>query len=426
MHLASTRCLPAGPTLDPWFELYMGATLCPDCFNAAAALIPGLPPTERGNAWAVAARAYMVLGQPGEAVRAWELAEELGGHEVEALASFVRPDGHDRAVRRATTAGQPAVRADRWCDVAALRVIQRRGEGAGAALAEALAACPDHLEAHHWLRFLAQPDALREADRMQGRPSRRGRSLAAQDAAVLVPHRANGWVSTRRLNARLGLEAGPPLSPAGSGLRHLEDAGLHALYLGSDDDYRGLPARHPLVRAELQLAAVSEHVDEGRPASALARASWHAALASGDRQRVQDVAEQLCALTTRAADLLEVGGECADWLASVSPEPTLFRAYGAWIAAARGAPDAQRRAEAVLSTGAADELAWRLAVGALYRLGASTEADACVAAARRNPRLRAIAATLRGKRARPGEPQVHCSPRLRSRAPVEPEAALFS
>lgn len=426
MHHRSTPCVPAATPFDPWLELYLCANLCHECFEAGVARIAQLPASEQGNAWAVAARAFMLLKRPAEAVRAWENAQQAGGTEVDALASFVLPDGLRRAGWRADAAGRPAVRADRWCDLAALRLVQHGGEGAGAAIAEALAACPDHLEAQHWLRFLALPDAFTEAERLQGRPSRRGQGLAARDAAALVPHRGNGWISRRRLHTRMGLEAARPLAPTGTGLARLEGAGVVAFYLGSELDYRQLAARDPLVQAELDLTVVAEHVDEGRRAAPLARAAWMGALASGDRQRVQDVAEQLCALATRAEDLVEVGAECADWLASLSTAPTLFSAYGAWFAAARAAPDARRRAEAVLARETSNELIWRLAVSALYRSGATREGDAFVAAARQHPRLHVVAATWEGPAARNAEPRVHCSPRLRSRS-IPPEGeSLFS
>lgn len=426
MHDRSTPCIPPGPSFDPWLELYLCARLCRSCFERAAARVAELPTAERGNAEAVAARAWMVLKRPAEAVRAWERAQAHGGPEVDALAGFILPDGLRRAESRADRPGSPAARADRWCDVAALRLQWQAGEGAGAAIASALAACPDHLEARHWLRFLALPDALAEADRIQGRPSRRGSGLAAQDAEELVPYRANGWVSRRRLHTRLGPEARGPSAATGCGLARLEDAGVTAFYLGSEADYRRLPGRDALVQAELEMTTVAEHVTEGRPAAPLARAAWLAALASGDRQRVQDVAEQLCALATRAADLVELGAECADWLASVSPNPALFGAYAAWFAATRGAPDAGRRAESVLGAGTADELVWRLAVSALYQVGSIRKADAFVAAARLDPRLRLVAGAFDDTSAGFSPPRVHCSPRLRSRSSVDDTDALFS
>lgn len=418
MDHASTPCLPLGPSLNPWLDLYVGANLCRECFDRSVACIPTLPSRERADAWAVAARAYMLLGHPADAVRAWERAEKSGGEEVEALAIFLAPDGLGLALRRAQSASRPAVRADRWCDLAALRVLQQGGFGAGGAIAEALAACPDHLEAQHWLRFLALPDAQREADRLHGRPSRRGRGLAARDAAALIPHRGNGWIGERRLLTRHALPPQRRSAPAGSGLATLDDAGVVSLYLGSELDYHHLPANSSLVRAEIALTILSDHVDEGRHAAPLARAAWNTALASGDRLRVQDLAEQLCALATRAPDLLDAGAACADWLAAASPAPALFLAYGAWIAAARGSPDAKLRAETVLARGDANELVWRLAVGALYRLGAVREGETHLAAARLDPRMRAIAASMHGAGARPDHPFVHCSPRLRSRGLV--------
>jgi hypothetical protein len=412
MRHPTTPCLPNTPRFDPWLELYFRAEFCPDCFGHSLERIEHLPVEERGDGWAVAARAWMRGGAPAEAVRAWERAEAAGGREVDGLAIWVLPDGLARAEARARQAARGATRADRWCDVAALRLLRTAGEGAAAAIAEALAACPDHLEAHHWLRFLALPDAAREACRREDRPSRRGRGLAARDADRRVPTRANGWVSPRRIGARLTAEAGPPTAPLGSALARLDDAGVTSLFLATADDYRECDARDPLARDELDLARLADHVEEERPAGPLGRTCWSAALASADRQRVQDVAEQVCALSTRAVDLLPVAADCADWLASASPRPALFRAYGAWIAAARGERDAAARARAVLDTAPDDELVWRLAVGALFRLGDAAGGAAHVAAARLHPRLRRVAATLEGPGSEPGAPRVLCSPRL--------------
>lgn len=412
----TTFCLPDVYAFNPWFDLYFGATFCADCFESTLPRIDNLPHQERGDALAIAARGWMVLGRPADAMRCWERAHALGGPEVEALGLFVQSDGANRAELRAAGLPLPGLRADGWCDAAALHLVAGSLDAAVRAVGRALTACPDHGEALHWQRFLALPDAVAVAQRVDaGKPSRRGRGLAVQDALALLPTRHNGWVSEERLRRRAQMD-GMPDGPPGSALARFEHAGVREYFLAADTDWATVPASHPLARAELEIDLLRALVQENRPALTSARSVWDAALASGDSIRVDDVGQLLCALATQDIALVGVGREAADRLTEMTPGGhVLFRAYRALFAAMLAEPDAVKRAREVLSGPFEDDLSWRLAVGALFRAGAIPDAEQEVRRALNDPMRRSIAAYMGSKAARTKTPVVSCSPRTGSR-----------
>ncbi len=410
----STPPLAPSTPWQPWFELYLAANLCDCCFDAAVRQIPGLPAKERGDAWAVATRAMLILGRPAEAERAWAKARAQGGPEVDALALWMEPAALQSAVHRATTTRSAGLTADAWCDVAALRMLTEAGRDAALAIGQALAACPEHREAQRWARFLALPDAPEAVARLVLKPSRRGSSLAVRDADGLFPRSDNGFVSPMRAQGRVWREALP--IPAGSALARFDQAGVTDSYLATPEDWARVPGNHPLVQAELALGQIVDLVDEGRDAAPLARAAWNAALASGDAERVDDVAQLLCSLATRAPALAGLGARAADWLIETrGSRGRLFAAYRAWFAALLGEPDAAVRARTVLMDPCTDDLGWRLAVESLTRVGAFSDADLAIAAAIKDPRRRGAAHGLGGRRQPTGAPQVALSPRLTPR-----------
>ncbi|GDX79123.1 hypothetical protein LBMAG42_09340 [Deltaproteobacteria bacterium] len=412
----TTFCLPDVYTFNPWFDLYFGATFCADCFEGTLPRIDILPHEERGNALAIAARGWMVLGRPADAMRFWERARALGGAEVEALGLFVQSDGANRAELRAAGLRSPGLRADGWCDAAALHLVAGSLDAAVRAVGRALTACPDHGEALHWQRFLSLPDAVAVAQRVDaGRPSRRGRGLAVQDALALLPTRHNGWVSEERLHRRAQMDELTE-GPAGSALARFDHAGVREYFLAADSDWATVPASHPLARAELEIDTLRALVKEKRPALAAARSVWDSALASGDALRVDDVGQLLCALATQDVTLVGVGREAADRLIEMTGEgPPLFRAYRALFAAMLAEPGAVQRAREVLDGTFEDDLSWRLSVGALFRAGAVPEAEAEVRRALADPMRRSIATYMGSKSARTTTPVVSCSPRTGGR-----------
>lgn len=409
---SSTECLPEALAFEPWFDLYFGATFCPDCFEGRLRRIDAEPVERRGDAWAVASRAYARIGRPGEALRAWDRAMNLGGPEVESLSIWLLGDGVRRAEARAEGLRDPGLRADAWCDVAALHVSSRSMSAALAALGEAVNACPDHGEALHWLRFLAMPDAAKAITRVQQKPSRRGDGVTMRDALALLPLRANGWVSPERLDRRALME--PPVEVVpGSALAALRAAGVPQTFLATEPDWARVPDRHPLVRAELDLDRLASVVREGRPALTLAHEAWNAARASGDALRVDDVAQLLCALGTQEQSLVRLAREAARWLIEThNSQQVLFTAYAAWFSAVLEERGAGEEASRLLGLGVEDDLAWRLLVGALYRAGNAEAGRAELDRVGLDLSRRALAHSLRRANACADAPVVALSPRL--------------
>lgn len=425
---------PIVPQSDSWFHIYFAATMdCVDSYEACLTHIDNLPPSDQGNALAVAARGWWTLGRPREAEAAWARAQALGGNEVDALAPFLVDRGATLAARRARGIDDPGLRADAWCDVAGLLVNDGALPGAARAIEAAIAACPDHAEALHWRRLFNIPDLDKALENL-ARPRRyqHGTELVSRDLERLLPRQGNGWLSPERHERRhMAQEFGTP--PPASALERFRRAGLTQFYLTTPDDWGRVPADHPLVSAELEIDQLWALLEEQRPALEQATTIWHGALTSGDLERTEDVARLLCRLAFHELGSSEdedqqptfspLAREACEWLlGQPSPNPAV-KGFRAWFGATLGEPDAIERARSILTRPPEDQLEWRLAVGVLYRCDAAAEGAAEIARALRDPVQKEWARDLKGKRAHPEKIQLQVQERTRSRGlgGVQPE-----
>ena len=112
-------------TLDPWWDVYLPALWGErEVVREALALVEENVDEDgaRGAAYAVGARALLVLRCPAEAWRFAERAFAAGGPEADALATFLRPNGLARAEERFAASSRPGARADAACDQAVLHL----------------------------------------------------------------------------------------------------------------------------------------------------------------------------------------------------------------------------------------------------------------------------------------------------------------
>jgi hypothetical protein len=378
---------PDLPPIDPWWDLYMPATFgeIDAVLDALESVDLSLPLAARGDCYAVGARAFAVLGRPVESDRLAEQAFRIGGTEAEALATFVCPDGIQRAERRLAGGGRAGLRADAACDLAA-RLCQA-GEMAAAsdAVDRGLATCPSHGEARRWARFFAEADdvgALVKAA-LDPRRARWPDGAAARDAIELLPVRRSGWLSVERYNRRvLGTPPPEAWAPAGSALGRLQDAGVGTCFFALDREYATLPAAHPLVAQELAADALRAGVSEERDVTAAATTFW-AGVAGIDGEAIEDAAQLLVSLGTADARLAPLALEASACLLDTQPEHvTLWEGYRSWLGHLAGQPDACARARAVVAVRPADPMAWRLAVEVLRAEGRADEVERAVRAAR--------------------------------------------
>ncbi|MDP2308869.1 MAG: hypothetical protein Q8P18_22800 [Pseudomonadota bacterium] len=388
-HSLLPDCMP----IDPWWDLYMPAT-----FGEPGAVLDALEAAEastpaggRGDFYAVAARAFAVLGRPVEAERLSEKAFRLGGAEADALATFLCPDGIERATRRLQGGGRPGVRADGGCDLAALLVQLGRVEAARAAVEQALTVCPGHAESARWRRFLAEADVMAQV--RVARDPRRGRTIA-RNAMDLIPTRRTGWLSAERYHRRvLGSVPQADWSPAGTALGRLQDAGISVCFFALDHEYARIAPDHALVALELEADALRACVEEGRDVAGAAAALWEASALDPEAQ--QDAAQLLVALATADARLAPLGLEAAGWLALHHPDRgLLWEGYLAWLSHLAGLDTAVPRARALAATRPTAALAWKLALEVLRAQGHHDEVEVLARAARAEPVLSAIACEL--------------------------------
>jgi hypothetical protein len=415
--------------IDPWLDLYFAASLEPgEATLERLPLLVDAAPCPRGDALAIAARTARMLGFPVEAEAYYRSALELGGAEVEALASLREADGGARAQRRVSSASSPGLRADAACDVAAHACNAGELPRARLAITEGLAANPDHREARSWARFLAEPDAPEAWVRAGLRgfaPDEADR--AGRSALRLRPLARRGWVSEMRLECRYFAGPDAAMAPRDSAMERLIDAGCLHWVLGTGYDWHARPRHDALALAELALQDVGDLVDEGRSAEPAARRLWAGALASNDLERGTDTAQWLCAAATRDRGLRGLGRTCADFLVALPHENApLFAAYAAWFAADDGDPAARALAAAVLERDPVDGVSLRLAVSALRALELPDVARALLARHALDPSNARLVEQLA---AEPDlvRPRVECSPRIvprrGARRAAGPEAA---
>lgn len=387
--------LPEFMPIDPWWDLYMPAT-----FGEPSAVLDALEAAEastplhaRGDFYAVASRAFAVLGRPVEAERLSEQAFRLGGVEADALATFLCPDGIERATKRLHGGGRPGLRADGGCDLAALLVQLGRVDAAIEAVDQALAVCPGHAEASRWRRFLGDADVMTQV-RLARDPRRTRRGTTARDATELIPTRRTGWLSAERYHRRvLGSQPLSSWAPAGTALGRLQDAGISVCFFALDHEYARVPADHALVALELDADTLRACVEEGRDVTGPAAALWEA---SGlDPEARQDAAQMLVALATLDARLAPVGLEAATWLAVHHPDRgLLWEGYLAWLSHVAGLPTAAVRARELAAMRPMEPIAWKMALEVLRAEGHDDEVEAIARAARAEPALSGLACEI--------------------------------
>ncbi len=414
------------PPIDPWWDLYMPATFgdVAGVLNAVEAAEDGLPPAARGDVYAVASRAFSLLGRPVEAARFAQRAEGIGGPEADALATFLSPDGLERAEQRLTAGGRPGQRADAGCDLAGRLVTLGRVPEARAAIARALLACPSHGEAERWSRFLSSDADPLELVRAALDP-RRARVVAASasctaaqmDAIELVAVRRTGWLSTERYSRRvLGTPSLSTWAPAGSALGRLQDVGVSTYFFALEHEHARHPANHLLVACEIAADNLRSQLSEGRDVRALAETFW-ASLARVDGEAMDDGAQLLAALATADARLAPLGLDAVAWLADRQPgRRSLWMGYQAWLTHLSGGAGATERAVTVTLQRPLDPLAWRLALEVFRARGEGAQVERAVCAARAEPRL-AQAAREVGLDQEPGAFRTVVSGRLTPRYP---------
>ncbi len=386
------------PPVDPWWDLYMPASFgeVDAVLDALEAAEASVPLARRGDVYAIAARAFAVLGRFVESERLAEQAFKLGGAEAEALATFVAPDGFVRAARRVASGVRPGARADAACDLAALHLAAGDLLGARAAVAQAEELCPGHGETARWARFLGETPDVRDVVREARDPrrTRRQESGPAREAVELLPVRRTGWLSVERYHRRiLGTPPESAWAPAGSALGRLQDAGVGTYFFALDVEYARTPGDHPLVGLELAADALRARVEEGRDAAEAAARFWDAVCAT-DTEAQADGAQMLAGLGTAAADIAPTALAALEWLATQRPDRgSLWEGYRAWLEHVSGRGGVAR-ARTLAAARPADPVAWRMAIETLRAAGAAEEATRLVRAARSEPALCGMACEL--------------------------------
>lgn len=408
MHATVSPSSSPSSRWDPWFHIYFGATLgCVDCFESSLRHNDELPLLLRGDAWAITARGWWALGEPERATPAWEKAAALGGPEVEALRPFLVDEGRVTAERRARSLVDRGLAADAWCDVAALAVRDKDAPAARAAIAQALAVCPDHAEARHWLRVLDSREFLRDAARRRRarRPHSRPRRPDSE-ADGLMPFEVNGWVSPER-HSRRHLAPKTP-APPGSALERLVAAGAHTGWLRPKEEWAELLDSDTDVELELALDQLVALRQERRPLLVEATQAWEVGVRSG-AFRAESVGHLICSLAAEDQALWELASTVADAMLAFGPDPSPL-AWRAWFGVRLGRPGAVSDARAVLEGPLHDRLPWRLALSALYLGGAEAEGAAFIRDAFTDPERSAWAREVSGKHARPADVWVPIAP----------------
>lgn len=404
--------------VDPWLDLYLPAVLGEtEAFEGALEQISLLPQAQRGEAWAVAARGFLVLGREADAWKAFESARESGGNEYESLATFMVGAGVKRAGRRASAAASPGRAADACCDAAALSMTADDLEGAERAIGQALELLPHHREARQWYRFLAEPDALRAWRRASiAEGKMQPQTPALGDAVALIPRRDTGWVCSRRWHERYVVAGSAAMAPKGTALAALFDAGRSQFLLATELDWAAVPATHALVAAELALGEVEDLVQEERPAFAVAHRAWTAALSRNDRAEIDDIGQALCALATRSSDLVPLAIEAVGLLRqNDDAECALYLAYSAWLRSRVRDPQAVTEAVHLLALPAPGELPFMMAIDALRTLGHHRTARKALLSRTGDPSLTHAVRRLRDETVDPIGQGIVCSPRLTPR-----------
>ncbi len=371
---------------QPWWDLYVPAT-CGDAARVRAtapAVVREALEEERGDVHAVAARAFLVLGDLRRAHRHAMAAQTLGGEEAAALATFLSDDGERWARVRQRVARSRGARADACCDAAALAWQRGNAAAAIAAVSRALEICSSHGEAGRWARVLADVA--------------RGQTMSALDRLALLPLRENGFVCPERFRRRVLGACGPQEpAPSGSGLRALQDAGVPDCHFALPEEHALLTAEHPLVTLEVRADRLRALVAEGRDAAREGARLFEAALAL-DEVATEDAGALIAALGTCSPSLVALAWKVADRaVRDAWTDAVLWKAYRARHAA-RLHRDSRQEARSVLAERAACPLAVHLALEALAVQAGVEEARRHVSVQRGRPEVaRELAALDRGE-----------------------------
>ncbi len=374
---------------------------------------PSMPP----DAVAAAIRLRWMLGDAMGAGRALEqaLQTDVPGPDLAALATLALPDG-DRWGRARLATGTPGQRADAACDLAWRALRDADVPGARDWVDAALAHCPEHAEALHWRRVLAEhgDDTATVLDRGLRDPLAPGWA----DAIDLVPSPPLGWFSQSRLRRRIICPPPSLAAPEAQALAWLQDRGVCTRAMATDADYTTLSPDHGLVACEqaLDLALCLEA--EGRPARPAAVRAW--ALAhTVDHEAAKDAANVLVAMGCRREDVRAVALEAADLLHADNPTEPLWAAYRIHLLALRG--QGRQVVASVEDLGPVerlDALSLSLVVESLRLVRAGhRRIRGLLRRAQRQPHLQAMARDLRRKA--PVDLTIHVSDRLHSRFSTE-------
>ncbi len=367
------------PPLDPWWDLYLPATLGER--DRVRMVIDTLGPVD-AELQAVAARALEVLGYTVEARRLAVQSMRDGGDEALALATFLMPEGLQIAELRIQRLKLPGLQADAACDAAALELLRGQPEAALERVEQAMILCPDHREAARWCRFLTQEEAVRVLRRYRRDVERVARLPGGRDVVELVPSRAKGWVSPERLRRRL-LHTLLPGGARGSALRRLQQAGVMECWFALPSQYGQMPEDHGLAGLELLADELVARVEEERVQGGLGSELLEEA-AAVDGEAAEDALRLLLALCTRAPVLEEVGR------AAVAGRGAGWDPWRCWLE--RDVEGARRLLQRSLGP-----LPWQVAVDTLRRGGEGEEAEQWRRRGLELPLLAGVAEQLRKK-----------------------------
>jgi hypothetical protein len=381
------------PELDPWWDIYIPATLGEEARVRAAIASMTLPD---GNMLAVASRAMEVLQRVIEARRLANRALQGDGVEVRALATFVMASGEEIARQRLWEEALPGHRADAGCDLAVLCLKRGNLEAAVEALQEGQKSCPLHLETRRWQRFLAEdPDPVATARRF-GRGLRQPREACGRDITVLFPVRRSGWLSTERFRRRVmtGLGQGRWLG-SGSALGQLQNIGVGECYFATPREYSSLKAAHVLVELEVLADQLLCLCEEERPVLEQAHMLVHQA-AGLDQVASADAAGLVASAATQRPELKKLALEsvqeqlqrCVRGRAPGGWEESVWQGWAAWLG------ESVAEARQLLGQLNLHPIAWQLAVDCLRVQGEAV--DTLLEDALDHPVRAGLASTMAG------------------------------
>ncbi len=354
---------------DPWAQIVLPA-LAGEHEAVVHAVDQVVADGVDGDLLAVSARAMFAINLNFRAERLAIAAYQAGGVEADRLTVQHRLDGRARVAGIAARTPHPGARAEVWCDLAGRDLIEGDLGGAREAVEAALRVLPEHCEARHWSRFLAdaaQPVAC-FARAARGLAMLGG--TATTDARALVAPARTGFVSSERWARRHG--AVGPAPATGSALERLAEAGIPRPRLLPARGLNRRPASDGVVAVELLADEVDALAQEGRTATEgmrelLAEVRRHDPAAQANGVRV-------CArLASRTEALVPIALDAVDRLLPHDPEA--WMPWAALLGAASRPDRSVRFARSILGDPGARPEAVLLAYQALVRCGLGDEAS---------------------------------------------------